>query len=88
MRIWDETQGKHIEAEVVWHGGIKNDPQGHGKGVLLPERDEASSLRLADDLERLEASFSPDEFARGVARLNATLTRPVTFVRQPKTPPV
>ena len=64
------------EMEVVWHGGMANDPLGgFTKGCLLEPREQGEDEARANANDTDIPSTA--EFRAGVARLNNSLRRPL-----------
>lgn len=69
---------------VVWHGGMKNDPLGgHTKGCLIEPREQTEDERHrsmgvpVDDC--FDAEFTVADLDRAVRRMNQTLREPLEF---------
>jgi len=71
------------EFEVVWHGGMANDPLGgFSKGCLLEPREQTEDERIASrpaPLGNDEDQITLAELERAVERLNASLKCPIKF---------
>ena len=71
------------EYEVVWHGGIQNDPLGGlSKGCLLHPREQTEDERIKSRpvvMGNGDDQISLAELERAVERLNASLKCPIRF---------
>ena len=75
------TSGRE-EFEVVWHGGMANDPLGGlTKGCLLEPREQTEDERQQafSGLGQGDNELTLAELDRAVARLNASLKRPLAW---------
>lgn len=70
--------------EVVWHGGMKNDPLGgHTKGCLIAPREQTEDERLRTLVlpagELFDQDFTAADLERAVEKLNRSLKNPIKF---------